>query len=360
MKSRALRGIFLFVFNLKIILLLITKIVESMIFRIKINMPVGKVRNLDVENQRDLFWKIVEKHSSIEINPKYAENFLFFEFASAIKEKMLKDLIERKENVINELERLNYPSGRAFFFALFENLFNRTKNKEELRFQLNQLKNEEEKIKRLTIQIDNIRYGSLIFDLLIGPEKNLPDMMSDYSVYAETFLKGYIAEVFTEVFSLDDSLMIDDNVTVLNIISYHRPLNKIINHSDSNLQTEKHKSARFYWYLANGSLVLPVLIMCFFLYYIGERFTKSDNELTNKLQILFENQNKLIDHYQKELSKSPKWDDSLSKNFCSCKNGSILKKTIVKRQTPCAEIKAKLLELNRDCKCIDSVSTYWN
>jgi len=295
--------------------------------KLKVTIRTG-VTNSNLDNTREAFWRtLIRKTNSDEETPAAAgENYLLRQFPNELKNNIISALdykIRRIEDhvfdrdyyrLIGEL-RLRKPNieksenlneyYRTIATAIKENAELREtlfSNNDEYR----QLLEKRILASQFVFSVSNFKYASLAFDLNIEPAQKVIDFFDNNFEYMQVFLSVYIGDIFNEKFNDNNSRVINYTVSRDNN-SQTRIIQSMSNPVNSNDADEKGKSkldkAKWYWSVANGSLLFPVLISIYLIYNYSDKLDKVTEIQNQKLNTIFERQDHLINHYQDEVKR---------------------------------------------------------
>jgi hypothetical protein len=276
-------------------------------------------KNLNTENLRYSFWSGIKgdkASESLDSDARVGENFLLREFPSALKNKIIDDI----DSQIREIEQ----TATRYYFELLYRLLDRPGNKpeyldiskkvlsdefgkaaEQKQAQLKdndkyqQLLNKRILASHFVFNVSNFRYASLGFDLILEPTEKFVDFFDNNFEYMQVFFNGYIADIFNDEFNDDNSLIINYSVSIDE--NFITPKTMMINNKDN--KNNKLNKAQWYWSLLNGSLLLPLLISTYLIYDYSNRLNKIEEIKSQRLNMVFEQNNKLIDYYQEEVKR---------------------------------------------------------
>lgn len=288
--------------------------------------------NSNRDNLREAFWgSFIEKENSNEKREDYSpaaigENYLMRQFPSELKDRIISDL----DSQIRAVERDVLNSD---YWRLFEELLFRIPNIEKheninkyyraistaiqenaaLRKTLitsnekyRQLLEKRVLAAQFVFSVSNFKYASLGFDLNIEPAQKVIDFFDNNFEYLQVFFNGYVADTFNEQFKSNNSVVINYSVSFDNNsqTTTIQTMNNQVNSVDTeNKGTSKLDKAKWYWSVANGSLLFPVLISIYLIYNYSDKLNKADEIQNQKLNTIFERQDKLINHYQEEVKR---------------------------------------------------------
>lgn len=319
---------------------------------IKISLTQNQ-ENSNSESPKFKFWQpIIEAFGDTYKRDDYntadkCENFIRQRFAIKLKENILQDIDRQLRGYEQNIFERDY-------YRLFDELrFGRPSEKTEQQIEyiraLTTLieKNSElrkalysenpdfQKLvsKRLiasqfSFAVKDVRYASLEFDLILQPAQKVIDFCDNNFEYLQVFLGGFIAETFREEFSdynnripFDTSVFIDKSV-YQNTITSTPTVTNANPSNQSNPGTSKLDKAKWYWTLANGSLLIPVLISIFLLYNYQSKLEAIQTASDKKVDNILQNQDKLIKQYQDASKRTEQLEIKIIDSFINkTKNG---------------------------------------
>jgi len=276
-------------------------------------------------DSRASFWSYISKRTKNEDNNGERLEYVFRnKFARELKQ----DLKNKFQTELRDFERNYDIDVRSSYLDEFYHRIFRSKERDEKFYfddfingiaKLQELKNNYFKNNKeyqrllnkniLATQIDfgieNISYSSLGFDLSIEPfEKAIQVFDNNFELF-RVFLDQYIPDSFLSSLSIDnDNLPISVRIDYPNsfVNEFEKPLRKKrFFHSNENNDpetTSKWDKAKWIWSLANGSLVVPVilaLVILFVTFNKMESIFKIRQE--NYQEIRIEN-DKVLKNYQ--------------------------------------------------------------
>lgn len=293
-----------------------------------------KIRIVPIERDKEKldskysFWKYVSNRTDKESN--VPEN-LEFTFKRKFGKELKNGLKQKIRNELSEFERnYNIDFKSPYFDEFFHFYFRRFEKEERVHFddfingisKLQELKNDYLKDNKeyqkllskslIASQIDfgvrNISYSSLGFDLSIEPVEKVIEIFDNNYELFRIFLDQYIPECFLSSISVNnDSLPMDVSIDYPD--SYKDSFNKKTGNqqrktaesleNNSQQSSGKWEKAKWFWSMANGSLVVPVILALIVLYFAfnkTEGVNKIRQENFEKIQL--EN-NKVIENYYK-------------------------------------------------------------
>ncbi|MES2328184.1 MAG: hypothetical protein V4539_01190 [Bacteroidota bacterium] len=299
--------------------------------------------NTNTENPKLKFWQpIMDAFPESEhIGKKYdtaekCENYFRFEFAEDLKQKILNDLNsqikgydyedsdrlfyrlldEHRRGKGTEQEEVEYIRAMSTLFEkngeLRNNLY-----KENKAFQ--QLLNKRLLVSQLSFAVKNIRYASLGFDLIIEPTQKVIDFCDNNIEYLQVFLGGFIADTFRSEFSdYNNRIQFDASVEIdktefQDLKQRRKSDNNLDDHENS--QSTKLDKAKWYWMLANGSLVIPVIISIYLLYNYQAKLDTVQSTSDRKVDSIIQYQDKLIKQYQEAAKRNEHLENRIIDSF---------------------------------------------
>lgn len=305
--------------------------------------------NSNLDNPKLRFWQPVIDAFGDYNRDNYntadkCENFIRQRFAAKLKENILEDLDRQLRGYEqNIFERDYYRFLEDFRFGrrsekpeqeieYIRALTALIEKNSELRKTLYSENPDYQKLvsKRLiasqfSFAVKDVRYASLEFDLILQPAQKVIDFCDNNFEYLKVFLGGFIAETFREEFSdyndrvpFDTSVFIDKSV-------YQNAVPTMTNANPSNQPnsgTSKLDKAKWYWTLANGSLLIPVLISIFLLYTYQSKLDNIQSASDKKVDNILQNQDKLIKQYQDASKRTEQLEIKIIDSFLNkSKNG---------------------------------------
>lgn len=287
--------------------------------------PVGLEKDL---NSKSLFWSYLSKVAEKSNDPEKLEYFFRKQFAKELKENLRKKF----QNELSRFEREYgiYPDRflDEFFFRgsekdkryQFDDFVNGITKLQELKNEFFKNNKEYQNLFAKSIiaslidfQIDNISYSSLGFDLSTEPLEKAVELFDNNFEYFRIFLDQYISESFLSSFSIYyDRLPIDVSINYSDDFKKEfektakSKMQQVDNVNSVNEQnTGKLEKAKWIWSLANGSLIVPVILALIILFVT---FDKMDSifkiRQDNYKEMQLENE-KILENY-KELMKFQK------------------------------------------------------
>lgn len=279
-------------------------------------------------NSKYSFWKyIINRTDKENTNPENLE----YTFKKNFTKELKNDLKQKFRNELDEFEKnYNIDFKSPYFDKFFHFYFQRFDKQEKVHFddfingisKLQELKNDYLKnnkeyqrlLKKSLIasQIDfgikNISYSSLGFDLSIEPFDKVVEVFDNNYELFRIFLDQYIPESFLSSISVyNANLPIDVNIN--NSETLIGAFNKKCDNKEkmkaeniaenNNQQSGKWDKAKWFWSMANGSLVVPVILALLVLYFAFNKIeTVNSIRQDNFKKIQIEN-NKVIENYHK-------------------------------------------------------------
>ena len=279
-------------------------------------------------NSKYSFWKYISNRTDKENNvPENLEYIFKKNFAKELKN----DLKQKFRNELNEFERnYNIDFNSPYLDELLYFYFRKLEKYERIHFddfinsisKLQELKNDYLKNNKeyqkllekylIASQIDfgikNISYSSLGFDLSIEPfDKVVRVFDNNYELF-RIFLDQYIPESFFSSISLYNSnvpidVIINNSETLIDAFN-KKPDNKenmeAENVSKNNRQqSEKWEKAKWFWSMANGSLVVPVILALLILYFAFNKIESVNSIRQDNFEKIQIENNKVIENYHK-------------------------------------------------------------
>lgn len=309
--------------------------------------------NNNYENPKLKFWQpIIEAFGDSYKKTDYGnadkcENYIRQKFASKLKENILRDLD-------NQLRAYEHNIIDGDYFRLFEDLrlFRKSERPDEqseyiralttliekngeLRKSLYSENIEYQRLvsKRLiasqfAFAIKDVKYASLEFDLVLQPAQKVIDFCDNNFEYMQVFLGGFVAEIFREEFIFyDNSIQFDSSVFIDKTAYQNLTPSPITSNQNSNPGSQpksdmsKLDKAKWYWTLANGSLLIPVLISIFLLYSYQSKLETIQSVSDKKVEGILQNQDKLIKQYQDASKRTEQIEIKLIDSFINKTKG---------------------------------------
>ena len=298
--------------------------------KVSIRTAEGK-SNLD--SAKDRFWQtIIESGLRSYDREKLqtaanCENYFRKEFPSELKNKIVREL----DSQIRDIERdvsdrdywrifeeirfrkpniEKYEDTNEYYRTLATAIHENAELKKTLFADNNKYKELIEKrilASQFVFSISNIKYASLGFELNIEPAQKVIDFFDNNFEYLQVFFSSYVADTFNEKFNTDGVVEINYSVTLDNDFKPTSTSNKILPNNSSKPESEKGTSkldkAKWYWSVVNGSLIFPVIISIYLIYSYSDKLNKLQEIQNQKLNSVFESQDKLINHYQEEIKR---------------------------------------------------------
>ena len=293
-----------------------------------------KIRIVPIQSDKEKldskysFWRYVSNRTDKESN--IPEN-LEFTFKRNFGKELKNSLKQKIRKELNEFERnYNIDFKSPYFEEFLHFNFRRLEKEERVHFddfingisKLQELKNDYLKdnkeyqnllskyliASQIDIGVRNISYSSLGFDLSIEPIEKVIEIFDNNYELLRIFLDQYIPESFLSSISVNN-----DSIPIEVSIDYPESYKDIFNKKtgnqknktaesieNNNQQTSgKWEKAKWFWSMANGSLVVPVILSLIVLYFAfnkTEEVNKIRQENFKKIQL--EN-NKVIENYHK-------------------------------------------------------------
>lgn len=289
---------------------------------------------------RESFWKLInsraEKNENIPTNLEYV-------FRNNFPKQLKEDLQEKFRDELREFEK-NYEIDlkRPYLDEIFHFAFR--EKYERLYFndfingiaKLQELKNEYFKENKeyqellnknlLASQIDfgvsNISYSSLGFDLSVEPIEKVIKLFDNNFEYFCLFLSAYIPESFLSSLSIynGNDLTVSASIDSPNRLKSKFEKSEKISHHPQHIQvngnpTSKWDKAKWIWSLANGTLLIPVILALIILYIAFNKFEDYNDIHRKNYEMIQVENDKLMQNYHRliEMQKSV-YDDVIEKN----------------------------------------------
>ncbi len=299
--------------------------------------PIEKTK--ESLNSKESFWRFISERTNKESN--VSEN-LEYVFKRNFSKELKNNLKQKFRNELRDFERdyrIDFKS--PYFDEIFHHYFRRFEEQEKIHLddfinsisKLQELKNDyfkdnKEYQKLLTksliaSQIDfgvkNISYSSIGFDLSIEPFDKVLEVFDNNFELFRIFLDQYIPKSFISSISVyNDSLPLNVNIEYSN--SFKDSFNKKPNES-KNVETEsrnnnqnptgKWDKAKWVWSLANGSLVIPVILALLILYFAFNKIESVNNIRQDNFEKIQIENNKVIQNFHKLIEIQDKVYNSL-------------------------------------------------
>ena len=253
--------------------------------------PIDSEKTLDSKSS---FWRHVSHVAEKESN--YPEKLEYI-FRKRFTKELKQDLQNKFRDELRSFEnQYNVDFMHPFFDDYFHKYFSRLEKDERFYFQdfvngiakLQELKNDffkdnkkyQELLSKnllaaqIDFRIDNISYSSLGFDLSIEPIEKAIELFDNNFEYFRIFLDQYISDSFLSSMSIyNDRLPVDVSINYSDDFKkdfekIRNPKSQKIEHTDSTEEKNGNKweKAKWVWSLANGSLVVPVILALIILF----------------------------------------------------------------------------------------------
>lgn len=279
-------------------------------------------------NSKYSFWKYISNRTDKESN--VPEN-LEYTFKRNFAKKLKSDLKQKFRNELNDFEKnYNIDLKSPYFDEFFHFYFRKSEKLERGHFddlvngisKLQELKNDYLKdnkeyqrlleksliVSQIEFGVKNISYSSLGFDLSIEPFDKVVEVFDNNYELFRIFLDQYIPESFlSSISSYNNNLPIDVNInnseTLINAFNKktnNQDKNRIVQPADNNhQQSEKWEKAKWFWSMANGSLVVPVILALLILYFAFNKIESINNIRQDNFEKIQIENNKVIENYNK-------------------------------------------------------------
>jgi len=300
-------------------------------------------------NSKFSFWKYISNRTDKESN--VPEN-LEYTFKRNFAKKLKSDLKQKFRNELNDFEKnYNIDFKSPYFDEFFHFHFRKSEKLERGHFddlvngisKLQELKNDYLKdnkeyqrlleksliASQIEFGVKNISYSSLGFDLSIEPFDKVVEVFDNNYELFRIFLDQYIPESFlSSISSYNNDLPIDVNIN--NSETLIKAFNKKTNDQDKNRieqpvdnnrqQAGKWEKAKWFWSMANGSLVVPVILALLILYFAFNKIESINNIRQDNFEKIQIENNKVIENYNKLIEIQDKTYNDL---FEKVKNDTI-------------------------------------
>lgn len=271
-------------------------------------------------NSKSTFWVYLCKLINKEVaDPEILEKMFKSNFSKSLKDNLKKKLnfelnqIEEIYNIEFYLKRYperyvkNDEGGKSTDFLSDIVKLQELKNsyfKENEEYQ--KLLKKRILASQIDFGIENIYYSSLGFDLIIEPFDKAAELFDNNYELLRTFFDQYVPESFLS------SLAMPSNLSIIPIsINYPNEfkidfenINKVkgysnMDYSNSNFNQNKWDKARWAWTITNTSLVLPVILALFLLYFIYNKLEFIEKNRQEYYDDINLERDKLLNEYQK-------------------------------------------------------------
>jgi hypothetical protein len=287
------------------------------------------------------FWKIVKESSNLELeNPDRLEYIFKKEFPRVLK----REIRNKFRSELREFEKA-YSSGIETPYLEEYFHFRRFEKSEKMYFddfviglsKLQEIKNEYFKdnleyqkllnknllAAQIDFGVENIKYSSLDFDLSIEPIEKMLQLFDNNFDFFKIFLDSYISESFLSSVSIyNGNLPIDTSISYSESLvqAFNSGINSKKQPLSDNLEVNQKEAtkwdkAKWVWSLANGSLVVPVILSLLILFVAFNKLEKLDSiRQENKEKIQIDN-DKIINNYHQLIDVQNKTYNDLIKSL---------------------------------------------
>lgn len=303
-------------------------------FSVRVTVSHRRSTQESKSNPRDAFWQpiIAERESKSNFPADEIEQRFSSSFGGLLSNNLVKYLDKQIAGIEASVLPKDYPDLRDFLHFPEKYFFERIREvpsayfgsvstiyskiaeaKSELFRQhplYRQLVEKRTLAQQVLFTIDNISYGSLGYNVSFAPVEKVATVFdSNFDVF-KAFLDAYIPDSFKDSIGYyngeDLAFQIDASPALSNSfqnLSYKFPQ---IETQVGNPMTNGHSKmdkAKWYWSVANASLVVPVILSLVVLYFAFQMFTEVNRQQAEALKPVLDSQTQLIKHYQ-DLTKS--------------------------------------------------------
>jgi hypothetical protein len=155
----------------------------------------------------------------------------------------------------------------------------------------------------ITIAVEYLKEGSLEIGLIIEPVEKLGRLFDNNFDYFEVFLRSYIPLAFHRALSPTYE---EDFIGWHNVVNQLEteiiPTNDFQNRFQTNSSTKSKtlsSKANWLWIASNTTLIVPVILSSFILYFFHEDVKYRETQLNNQYNEILEQKDKIIEHLNK-------------------------------------------------------------
>ncbi|GAB4023684.1 hypothetical protein GCM10028808_74660 [Spirosoma migulaei] len=155
---------------------------------------------------------------------------------------------------------------------------------------------------QLEFSVNNIRYGSLLFDLSIEPAQKALEFFDNNFDYMQVFLEGYIASTFSEIFNID-TINFETNVNA-QATGLFPAITTTQSTTAANKTTNTMDKAKWTWALVNGSFIIPLAIAVYLVFSYQSKLEKIQELQDKRTNMILASQDQLIKQFSEQLKRS--------------------------------------------------------
>ena len=292
--------------------------------------PREPVRNQ--ENAREAFWRAIRRSDNQEQEISVSEGKLCREFGPALREMLIRELSEPLRSIedtmfhreIRDFEHILFAfsqgpkSERGLDQAQALDAFTRLLEQRQKGFQdIPALRNIQEKLavaSSVTFSIRIAGYSSLNLDLSVGSLQKIAKVFENDFDSFRVFLEAFIPKTFANVFRQDEANRVKFEVDIPETYkqAFNRdnskenaivPLSTNNSSAGDNQVNTSRERAEWLWRLANGSLLIPLILALAVMYYGMSMFENIRVSQNDALKPLLEHQLKLLEEDRKRIFK---------------------------------------------------------
>ena len=288
-------------------------------------------------NPRDAFWRAIRRPVDQDDDITQSEGKLRKEFGPALRYLLLQELAEPLRQIEQTLYRGEFRDLEHFLFRFFDgptsekggwdrtqalDTFTRLIEQRQQIFRDSPaLRRAQEKVasaSSVTFSVRLAGYSSLNLDLSIGSLQSLADAFDNDFESFRVFLEAFIPQAFERVFWQENADRLDFMVQVP--ASYEQafvaspaqpnsappsPVAASQPAAASPPGTPARERAEWLWRLANGSLLVPLVLALFVMYYGMAMLKDLRGSQNEALKPILEHQLKLLEEDRRRLFKEP-------------------------------------------------------
>lgn len=289
-------------------------------------------------NPRDAFWRAIRRPVDQDDDIAQSEGKLRKEFGPALRHLLLQELAEPLRQIEQNLYRGEFRDLEHFLFRFFDgpnsekvgwdrtqalDAFSRLVEQRQQIFRDSpSLRRAQERVaaaSSVTFSARLAGYSSLNLDLSIGSLQSLADAFDNDFESFRVFLEAFVPRAFEQVFWQENADRLDFTVQVP--ASYEQafvasqplhatptpqaPVAVAQPAAASSPATPARERAEWLWRLANGSLLVPLVLALIVMYYGMAMLKDLRGSQNEALKPILEHQLKLLEEDRRRLFKEP-------------------------------------------------------
>jgi hypothetical protein len=287
----------------------------------------------DQRDPREAFWAVARPESESNLTISGAEARLRREFGIELRRCLLKELAEPLHTLDSELfprsimdfEHLMFKymdgpsSDRAYRYQFIEAFSRLLEQRQQVLRESPNLRSVQERLAAaagVTFSTRIVGYASLSLEVATGPIKHLAEAFENDFDSFRVFLEAFVPVAFAGVFTEESADKLDFAVTIpasaeqafrataLDTQSLKTPTSAPLTAppSTAGSPSTTRERAEWLWRLANGSLLVPVLLALLVLYQGMKMLNDIRAAQSDALKPILEHQLKLLEEDRRRLS----------------------------------------------------------